>query len=180
MFVVLIIFLWQFSIKPFQINTNINIADNLVTEKKCDQAFTIMDQVVTQETFLYSYSRIKYVEFIKNCASFYPENNLAYAKKGVALMKEAVKIRPSYTRLWIFLGGFTTVIANLEENTQIKADLIKEANGYFDKAFQMSPERQETIIEKAKLDLVEKNYQKMKADTITCININDKLGDCYW
>ena len=173
-------FLWQYNIKPLQINAKIQKASFLSESKKCDQALSLLDNVLPQHSFLDAYTRIKYIEYIKTCAEFFPEKNLAYAQRGAELMKEAIKIRPLYSRLWLFLGSFTTIKANAEQNPDIKEGLIKEANSYFDKASGLAPKHQEVLVERAKLDMIASNYQAMKEKSEKCIILDSNLGDCYW
>lgn len=123
---------------------------------------------------------MEYVNDIRTCDGYYPENDLAYAKKGVELLNEGLKIQPLYTRYWIYLGSFTTIIANNEQNSTIKENLIKQAYSYFDKAEALSPSHTEIFIERARTDMVAGDYQKMKRDAEVCINIKPNLGDCYW
>lgn len=177
---ILIIFLLQYNLVPLQINTQIQRASFLADNKKCEEAFNVMEKVLGQRSFLDAYLRVKYVENIKTCAEFYPEKNLEYAIKGVELMKEAVKTRPLYSRLWLFLGSFTTIKANAEQNPEAKANLLKEAGSFFDKASQLAPNHQEILTESAKADMVAKNYQAMKEKSEKCIALDPKLGDCYW
>jgi len=180
LFIILIIFLWQYNLVPFQINTQINIANNLTDRKKCDSSFTLMDKELLSHSFLDSYLIMQYITDIKKCAAINPAKDLVYAKKGAELLKEGVKIQPLYTRYWIYLGSFTTVIANNEQNSATKENLVKEAYSYFDKAETLSPLHVEIFIEKAKTDMVSANYQKMKSDAEKCIKINPNLGGCYW
>jgi len=180
LFCVLVVFLWQYNLVPFQINTQINIANNLTDRKKCDSSFTLMDKELLSHSFLDSYLIMQYITDIKKCAAINPAKDLVYAKKGAELLKEGVKIQPLYTRYWIYLGSFTTVIANNEQNSATKENLVKEAYSYFDKAETLSPLHVEIFIEKAKTDMVSANYQKMKSDAEKCIKINPNLGGCYW
>lgn len=121
LFCVLILFLWQYNILPLLINEQINKSDNLAGNKKCDQALSIAENnIFKNHSFLDAYAGIHYVEGIKNCAETNPEKNLEYAKRGVEIMKDAVKIRPLYSRLWLYLGSFTIIKASGEQDPEIK------------------------------------------------------------
>ena len=179
-FILLVLFLWQYNLAPFQITKQINIADNLINGKKCNQALNLMDKLLSKHSFVDSYLIMRYVSNLKTCAGYYPEKDLAYAQKGVPLLNEAVKIQPLYTRYWLYFGSFTTVIANSEQNPQIKQDLISRAYSYFDKAETLSPLHTEIFLERAKTDLITENYQGMKQNAERCINIKPDIGYCYW
>ncbi len=176
----LMIFLWQYNFLPFQINGQIQKANFLAEDKKCDQAFNKLDNAINKHSFLDAYIRIKYVEIIKTCAEVNPDKDLEYAKRGTKLMQEAVKIRPLYSRLWLFLGSFTTIKANSEKDPGAKKNLVEEANSYFEKARQLAPNHQEILVEQAKIDMVTGNYQAMKEKAEKCITLDPTLGDCYW
>jgi len=180
LFSVLVLFLWQYNILPLQVNAQINKSIDLAENKNCEKAFLIMDVLLLKHSFLDSYVRSYYINEIKKCADYYPEKNLEYAKKGVDVLQEAVKIRPLYSRFWMFLGSFTTVKANAEEDTSTKENLIKEANLYFEKALKLAPNHHEILVEQAKTNIVTKNYLEMKKISKECISKEESLGECYW
>ncbi|MCX6723798.1 MAG: O-antigen ligase family protein [Candidatus Staskawiczbacteria bacterium] len=180
LFCILIIFLWQYNLMPAQINKQINVASNLIDQKKCDAAFAILDKQLQSHSFLDSFVRMEYVNDIKICASYFPGNDSAYAKKGVELLKEAVKIQSLYTRYWIYLGGFTTIIADNERDAVKKENLILEAYSYFDKAEKLSPLHTETLLERAKANMVAGNYGEMKINAEKCLSADSISGGCYW
>jgi len=179
LFVLLVFFLWQYNLVPLQINSEIVRADNLAEKNRCEQALSILNKTLTKHSFLDAYTAIHYVEIVKKCAGLNPEKNLEYTENGIELMKEAVKIRPLYSRLWIFLGSFTTVKANYEEDPTIKKQLIVEAYSYFEKALQLAPKHQETLIEWAKANMVAGDYQSMNEKSIRCVALDQSLSDCY-
>lgn len=173
-------FLWQYNFLPFLINAEINSAKNLVEQRKCDIAFAVLDKILEKHSFADSYLRMMYVDDLKTCAGYYPENNLSYANKGIILLKEAVKIQPLYTRYWIHLGSFTVVLAEYEENQLQKTTLLDEASQYFDKANTLSPMHAETIVERSKIYQVAKDYNSMLSEAEKCIKVNPNLKDCFW
>jgi len=180
LFILLIIFLWQYNLVPLQINSQINTAENLANAKQCGQAFSIMDNALLQHSFLDSYIRAKYILFEKTCSEFFPENNLAYTKKGIELINEAVKIQPLYTRYWIYLGTLTTTLANNTDDASTKNDLINRADYYLKKALQLAPKHQEIFTGEVSLQIVTENYKNAKDYSEKCIALNSNLGDCYW
>lgn len=180
LFILLVFFLWKYNFIPLQINAQIIRADNFADDKKCDQAFLAADRVLSKHSFLDAYMAIHYVETIQKCAKESPSKDLEYAKNGVELMKKAIKIRPLYSRLWIFLGSFTTVQANIEQDSIKKSTLIKEANTYFERANQLAPSHQEILVEQAKTDMIAGNYQAMKEKAEKCISLDSSLVECYW
>jgi len=180
LFFILILFLWQYNFVPLKINGQINAADTLANNKKCDEAFLSMDETLKSHSFLDSYVRMEYVEFTIICNKYYPENNLIYAKRGLELLKEAVKIQPFYTRYWISMGTYANSLASNEKDTNTKKTLIKEGEYYLDKAAQLSPRHQEIFIERTKLEITGGNYESAKNYSEKCMALNYNQGSCYF
>jgi putative inorganic carbon (HCO3(-)) transporter len=176
----LIIFLWQYNFLPLQINKEINKADNLAENKKCEESFSVSESLLKKHSFLDAYIAIHYIDNIKLCAAINPDKNSEYAQKGAEILKNAVKIRPTYSRFWIFLGGFTTIKAASENDSAQKDLLVKESESYLKKAEQITPLHQEVIIEQAKLSMVSKNYEEMAKKAQKCIELEPDLIECYW
>lgn len=179
-------FLWSFHIKPFQINTQINIAKYLGENNRCEDAQKKMDELLTQgNTFLDSYLRMQYVNILRTCDGAHPEKRLEYAKKGYEFLKENIEIRPSSVRNWIFLGGFTNVLLQAEINADVKnqekiAQLAKEAHFYFEKASALSPKRQEVHMEWTKTYLITKDYEGAKQKAQECLEVYRETRECWW
>jgi len=152
-FIILIIFLWQYNAVPFFTNAEINKAEILANQKNCNEALTKMDNALKTQSFLDSYARMEYVEITKTCQKFYPEKTSEYIKKDFELMKEAVKIQPSYTRYWIALGNFASTL-----------NLFEEANNYFNKALELAPKHNEIFADRLNTDIALKNYNNLILD----------------
>jgi len=194
LFIALIWFLWTKNIKPFQINTQINVAKYQVENNMCEQGLARMEKVLPKRSFLDSYLRIKYADFMKNCGPALPGKSLEFAQKGREIMKEAVEIQPYFTRSWILLGNFTNILIEKKSDEIINEtdpekiqklkeelnNLKNEANSYFEKANKLSPKRQEVFLGWINTDLLTDEYQKAKEKAEKCIEINPRPGDCYW
>jgi len=176
LFVILIWFIWVFNVKPFQINSQINIAGFLAKEGMCDAAVETMENILPQKSILDNYSRLKYAEIVNQCIE---EKSLEEAKplaeRTVGLLEEATKIRPHYTRTWMMLGQYNNV---LMENWG--EDREEQATASLEKAHQLSPKRQEVLTEWIKTDILTGQYQKALEKSKECINLNEKLANCWW
>jgi len=142
-FILLIWFIWAFNIKPFQINTQINIAGILAKDGYCDAAIKTMEKALPQKSFLDNYLRLKYVEIINNCLTNGElEETKPLIEKTIKALEEASKIRPYYTRTWFLLGRYNNLLmANWAGNRE------KEALASLEKAKELSPKRPEIIEE---------------------------------
>ena len=182
LFVVLIWFIVWLNLKPMQINKQINLAIHESEQNYCENSLNRMENILLSQTFLNNYLRLKYIEVIHKCFDEKkPELNLALINKAREILKENVKYQPIHTRNSFFLGQFTNLLIERKDQEQDIKGLIKEANYYFNKAHQLSPQRQEILSNWIKTDLLAKEFQKAKEKAKKCIDLNPQTaGECYW
>jgi len=180
LFICLIWFIWNYNLKPLQINTEINLALYELKEGYCERALARLEKISPTHSFLDNYLRLKYVDIIEECIKKKPELTGSLAPKATEILKENIKIRTYYTRNWLLLGGYTNVLIEKNPRPELAEGLKDEANYYFERAFELSPKRQEIFIEWIKADLLTKEYQKAKEKSQKCIGLNEKIGDCWW
>jgi len=176
LFVGLVWFIWNFNIKPLQVNNQIKVA--LYQTKNGDYAGAIkrMEDLLKSHTFLDGYLRLQYVEIISEAIPKGSEQTQIFlVKKARQILKENIKIQPYYTRNWLVLGNYTNVLIEKGQN-----DLKDEASYYFERANQLSPKRQEVFIGWTKTYFLTGDYQKAKEKAQECINLNPRLGECWW
>lgn len=179
-FIVLLVFLFQYNLKPFLINVNLNKAEILVAQKNCNQALNLLENNLNNKSFLNAYIRINYANLAKTCSTLYPENNLTYLKKGQELIKQAIKIQPLYTRYYIYLGSVNNVLAVTEKDASTKQVFIDQANFYLQKALSLAPKHQEIFIEQAKVAITASSFEQAKNYSQACILLNPNYANCYW
>ena len=180
LFLILIIFLWQYNFVPLQINAEINNASDLVNQKQCAGALSLMDSVLPQQSFLDVYVRMQYITYEQTCSAYFPENILDYTKKGIEILSEAVKIQPLNTRNWLYMGTLTTALAGQTNDPKTADSLIKQANYDLDRATELAPKHQEILVGRAQLDIVSGKYSDAQNDSKKCMSLDPSLGDCYW
>lgn len=177
--ILLILFLFFWHLAPLYNNERIIHAKNISNNpKKCEQALETMDLVQRHAGIIRAHSALIYSDVIKRCAT--GNNEVEYARKGFEALQQASIYQPYYTRTWIFMGSFKNVLAAREENSATKNALLEEARGYFKKALELSPKRQEIYVEMEKSYLVAEDYQSMKNLAQYCIAIDQSQGVCYW
>jgi len=172
---------WEYSLKPFNINTQINVSKYLAENKKCEEAFSRMEKnVLPQKSILDFYGRGKYIDFMTKCETYYPDKTAEYAKRGISTAKEIAEIRPLFVRSWLFLSGFNTALINIEQDLNKKAGLVENGEKYLKKAEPLAPKRQEVFIEWLKYAFASDRYDLLKQKAQECINVSPDTGDCYW
>lgn len=180
-FIGLIWFIWVFNLKPLQVNKEINLADSLAEKGDYQSAFLRIEKILPAKTFLDDYLRLKYIDLIRAYSEKKPKEIFPLAEKAVSLLRENVKIRPTYTRSWILLGSYLNILLEKKELSQEEFEkLKKEANLAFEKAYQLSPKRQEVYTDWVKTDILTAEYQKAKEKSQKCIDLNPKLPECWW
>ncbi|MDO8633623.1 MAG: O-antigen ligase family protein [Candidatus Wildermuthbacteria bacterium] len=180
--ILLLAFNWQYSLKPFLANSDIQIAKVMAKRNLCEQAFSRMEKALGKgSTFLDAYLKTTYFDALRNCQTAASET-LELAQKSRILLKQAAKAWPYHTRTWIFLGQVTTVV--IERDPELSPEereaIIKEAHGYFERAKLLSPKHQETYLAWTKLYMVAKNYEGMLKKAEECVAIDPRTGECWF
>ncbi|OGY23962.1 MAG: hypothetical protein A2172_02810 [Candidatus Woykebacteria bacterium RBG_13_40_15] len=191
----LIWFIFTCNIKPLQINTQINIALHQAEKGNFETALAIMENALPRHSFLDNYLRLQYVSIIgqaieKNpenavCPPLWiedPENTVCLPCRACEILKENIKIRPYYTRNWMLLGYYTNVLIIQTEDSQpeLIKQLKEDADYYLKKANELSPKRQDILVEWIKTDILSEKYEVAKEKARKCIDYNPKFRECYW
>ncbi len=196
-FIILILFIWTYNLKPLYVNKEINLALVEASQGDCENAFTRMDKFFTpkelkekeqkepSQGFLDQYLGMKYAEITGTCMKDINSAliTIPLAEGVVEKLEQAVKERPNYTRYWVTLGIYTNFLIEKKKASYSEEEIkiLKDnADYYFKKATDLSPKRQEVIVEWAKTDLVTENYLAMKDKAQQCIDLYEATGECWW
>jgi len=183
LFCLLIWFLWVGVLKPFKINKEINLANYYTTRNdKCQKAIGKMEEILPSHSIIDSYLRLSYIDIITNCQKQSSELRLKLTPKLTQILKEAVELRPYYTRSWWFLGISTNFLINYKDKysgLDIE-ELKKQANASFEKAHQLSPKRWVILNSWVATDLLTGEYQRAKEKTKECLDLNPNHRECWW
>ena len=176
-----LLFLWFWNIKPLYFNEKMVLAQNLSKARRCSESIeTLKSSKWENAGIIKPYTALRYADIVKDCGSAQPLKEVELGKKTVLLLKEASQIQPRYSRTWLFLGSFTNALAARQEKIEDRNQFLEEAKSYFAKGLQLSPKRQEILIELEKSYLVEGDYDSMKKKAQDCIAIDPRRGICYW
>jgi len=175
---VLIIFLWQYNIKPFYVNAELN---NALELKDCQKTLPKIESLLSSGTYLNHYLVIKYANTVNEClASGSVAQNIEMVEKAVVILENTAKIRPTYTRDWITLGIYTNFLMQNQKDPGEINELKNKANSYFQKASDLSPKRQEVFVESLKTYYLIKDYKQAAAIAQKCIDLSETMGECWW
>ena len=182
LFIGLCWFIWQYNIKPFQINTEINKALSEARIGQSERALRRMEEILPSDTFLNEYLRSNYVEIVNMYILRELKKAIILVPRGIEIMRSALEIRPTYNRYWMMLGNYYNILLkNYQTFYPEYVDAWKnEANKVFEKLEQLSPKRQEIFIGWSKIFFLTGDYQKAKEKIQKCIDLNPEYGACWW
>jgi O-antigen ligase/tetratricopeptide (TPR) repeat protein len=182
--IILIVFLAEYNLKPFYINTQINIAMHEIEGKEKDfqSSISIMEENIESNSILNNYLRLKYISVLGETINQDSTLSSQTVPRAYQVLKEASVLRPKYTRTWFLLGKYTNYLylQKRETEPQEAKELLKESNQHLQKAIELSPKRQQVLVEWSKTKIYEKEYQESKEISQKCIDYNPELRDCYW
>jgi len=173
-------FIVQYGIRPFNINTRINIAKYYLSKNDCLKAVAIMETIADKSSIIDSYKIMKYVDLLQVCAQIIPGKEAVFAKKGYDLLTKEIDIWPTFTRVWILKTQFTNYLIEKEKAPEERMRLINEAEVAIRTAKALSPKRQEVYPEAIQAAILKKDYQEATVKANQCINLNDTYLECHW
>jgi len=174
-------FLWfafAYNLKPFFINAQMNFASQ---NKNCQKSLPEMEKLLSSGTYLNHYIGIKYANLTNACLAIMPASqNLDMVKKAIMALKDNTKIRPTFTRDWLYLGRYTNFLLESSKDKTDSANLKNEADYYFKKALELSSKRQEIFASWLKTYFVIKDYKKSEEISAQCVSQSASMGECWW
>ena len=176
---------WNYSILPLMTNARIVEAKSFATRERCDLAIPLAEKAEMQAPYsLKAYAGLSYVDIILKCQNQLPKKiHGVLTQEGIGILKEVAKVRPLYTRTWIVLGGLTnTLLEEAVKNgaTEKAGVLAEQAQGFFTKALEISPKRQEVYIEWVKTFLIQGKYEGAREKAKECLSLNINSAHCWF
>lgn len=179
--IILLIFIWQYNLVPLMINKEVNWTNYYINQKnECDGALPHIKTVANWNSILNNYRDIAYSDALRLCIediSKSAQDRSNFTKQALVVAQNAVESRSNYTRSWIYLGYMGNLML---EGDRTNYDLKKSIEGYFQKANELSPLRQEVFSEWTKTYLITGEYTKAIQKADTCINLDPSVGYCWW
>jgi len=176
-----IFFLWFYNLKPLAINGKINQIEDIYEPsrpERCRRMLNEFEKLFAKKSFLDAYVRLKYVDQAQSCLVYFKDPQIII--KAIEALQHSAKKYPSYTRNWLLAGALFNVLAAGEENPEKRMEFLSEARDYLKKASELSPKRQEIIIEWAKSYFIEEDFNKMKERAKECLSGGGDTSSCHW
>lgn len=173
-------FLYSFNFKPLKINSQIVWASHYLKKGWCDKAIIIMENILPSRSFIDHYLRLSYIDVIGGCIQKMPDQKIALAQKAIQILKENIKMRPLYTRNWLFLGAYYNILLANTKDAEQQEMLKVQAEQYLKKANELGPNRHEIFLEWGQTHFFAKEYEAAMEKIKRCIEINPLAGACWW
>ena len=185
LFIFILIFVWNYSIKPLLANNDLNKAIYWSSNNKCDTGIKKTEDLMdNRRNILDAFARLSYLDILGgDCLA--KKSDLEKVKiyyKELDRIKELMRLRPTYTRIWLFDMFYISQIFDGDKNIskEAKEQLGKEALDSFKKALILSPKRQPIFIAGAKINFSLGKYDESKKIIEECVKINPNYPDCWW
>lgn len=182
-------FIWIFNIKPLIINRDLNLIYSYLSKAEYQKVPGVITSASKSDSIIGSFSRVSLAEiiqiYINNNPEISPKESLYLSREYLNLLGKNVEANSNHMRDWLLLGeGANFLIAeNVKfkkgfSNSEEKNFLKKEAIFYFEKASELSPDRQEIYKEWAKTGLLTGDYQLAEEKAEKCISLNSDYAIC--
>jgi len=174
------IFAWQYNIRPFLLNTNLNTAKIMSQNNLCKEALEKIEKINLPQKILGQYAVLEVEEMLRTCIREEPGETLAYSKEGLEILEKSLPIYRNSSRLWILAGNIASTISAYEGNDAAKDSYLEKSFQYYNEALKLSPKSQEIILNMAWGDIIKKDCKAARERADQCIQLNPAEGACYW
>lgn len=178
----LVWFLWAYNLNPLIVNRNLNWADFYLSKSDCQRAFDKIEETLPRRSIIDNFVILKYVNIINNSYCMRTTDKQKTMEKRVELLRQAVKIRPHYTRSWVLLGNSLYNLSATNKSNGLKAnqELKGEAKISFEKAKQLCPKCQDIFSGMIRGYLSAEEYEFARERSEECKNLFPDFSDCLW
>lgn len=191
LFVVLSWFIHEYNLKTIKITNDLNSIYIHASDKNIKKTQEAIFKLSSERSTIDNYISIKIAEIIKEhilpLIGTDAKQMLFFSQKELEILRSAVGENPNHIKNLIYAGENVNFViklrAILNDNftkTSECAALKAEADYYFGRAEELSPNRQQVYGEWAKTGLAAKDYELAKEKALKCIGFNPNYGDCYF
>ncbi len=175
LFLILIIFLWQYNLIPLQMNKQIVIA-RAESSKNWKDTIKIMDEQSKINTFFLPYANSVYLNLLIDRIIAHPEENSSVSQKVKEISGENTILQPYDYRNWLRLGESLATIAKENKDPEI----IKKSDEAFKRAMELSPRDPSILFSFFMADVSFGDLKGAKEKSVYCLKTFPKIRDCLW
>ncbi len=175
LFLILIIFLWQYNFVPIQINKQINVAQDLAKDN-WPKAYNILDKQSEINTFFLPFTNHIYLDLLIDRIIAHPEENLALSEKVAEIAKKNALLQPYDYGNWLRLGEALETINKDKQDPLI----TNQVNDALKKAGELRPNDPTIMYTAFMNDIFRKDFATAKNKADFCLNKFPKSNQCLW
>ncbi len=175
LFLILIIFLWQYNFVPVQMNEQLNIAQALETEN-WQEASKILDEQSKINTFFLPFTNSIYLNLLVDRIIKHPEEEILITEKVKEIDEANTKLQPYDYKNWLRLGESLATEAKGNKDPEI----IKKSNAAFQKALELSPKNTAILSSYFMASASLKDFNRAEEQSDYCLKIFPESGKCLW
>jgi len=176
LFFILFLFLWQYNLKPFQINLKINAGQYLSETKEYDKSFEMLEQISKTKSILSSYSDLIYTKALVSMAQQQPQKQVEISEKIADIAEKNLEFKSHDMGNWLRLGEALTILAKEKNNTE----MAKRAQNAFEKAWNLSPKNETVILASFFADVFLKDFSRAQEKSVFCLTKMPETSECVW
>lgn len=180
--IIVLFIIIKFSIIPFSLNYISNRAAIIARKGLYNETIKFYRDITNKYKNKTYYEKELNEKFMKIAGFFAPslleqlkdrEEYLKINQETINLLKRDIELEPYHTKHYYNIGLFYNNISALNP------DAAKDGIIYFKKALELSPNREQTLIESAKTYMLLNNYEGAIENLQKAIRINSDLPDSY-
>jgi len=175
LFLILIIFLWQYNFVPIEMNKQLNVAQSLAT-KNWEYSYKILDDQSKIKTFFLPFTNLIYLNLLIDRIIYHPEENDSLYKKVKEISQENVKLQPYDYRNWLRLGeSYAT-----EAKTNKDLEIVKKSDAAFQKALDLNPKSPAIIASFFLANVSVRDFKGAQEKSNYCLKSFPESRECLW
>jgi len=178
-FMFIVYVFWQVSVKPMVANNEFVRAFN-DSSLSPEEAFTLYEKAVAQETLGTTEFRNQYVSWLqRSLGNFKPEEQMAVLDFGISELEKEIKNHPAVFS-YLSLGQLYNYKARGFQDESIRQEFFEHAASVYDKALELAPKRLEVYYSFLQLSFDTKNYSKSVELMKKAVEINPTYPQNFW
>ncbi len=175
LFLILIIFLWQYNFVPLQMNEQLNVAQSLA-DNNWQDASKILDEQSKIKTFFLPFTNSIYLNLLIDRIIQHPEENNSLSVKVAQIAETNTKLQPYNYINWLRLGEALETINKENNNPQI----AQQASEAMKEATKLSPESPTIAYSSFMNDISVNNLTAAKEESVYCLSKFPNSKECLW
>jgi O-antigen ligase len=175
LFLLLIIFIWQYNLVPLEMNKQINVAQDLAKDN-WPSAYKILDEQSKIKTFFLPFTNHIYLDLLIDRIIAHPDENIALSEKVAEIAEDNTSLQPYDYGNWLRFGEALETI-NKDKQDPLITKKVDEA---LKKATELRPNDPTIMYTFFMNDIFNKNFSSAKQKADYCLSKFPNSNQCLW